>query len=202
MPIIVQLNEMENIRINSIRNLSREKYLVNQYEIGFERNLETSSINRIVVERGHGAAILLVNKAKEKIILIKQFRTPVFVNEGKDGFLIEVCAGIIENEDSYSTILREVEEETGYQISKPEKVFEAYMSPGILTEMIDLYIGYYDSSMKISDGGGLEAESEWITVLEFNLIDALQMMKKGEIKDAKTIILLQYAELHLMNSKK
>jgi len=189
---------MNTVKIKEVQNLSKEKYLVNKYSIVFEKESEQIEIQRIVVERGHGAAILLFNPESKKIILVDQFRAPVFINENTNGNLIEVCAGIIDDNNPISTIIKEVEEETGYKLKNVEKIYEAYMSPGIMTELIHFFVGFYDSSMKISEGGGLASENEWITVLEVSLSEALDWIKIGKIKDAKTIMLLQYAEIHFI----
>ena len=109
---------------------------------------------------------------------------------------IEVCAGLLDNDDPRSCIIKEVEEETGYRINDPIKVLEIYSSPGAVTEIIHYFISEYNSKMKISEGGGKEEETEEIEVLEIDFNRALKMIENGIIKDAKTIILLQYARLH------
>lgn len=148
---------------------------------------------REVYDRGNGAAILLYNKEKASVLLTKQFRMPTFVNGNADGMMIEVCAGMLEEDNPADCIRREVEEETGYQIEAVTKVFEAYMSPGAVTEIIHCFIGTYSASQKVSEGGGLAEETEDIEVLEISLKEAMQLIKTGEIKDAKTIMLLQHA---------
>lgn len=151
---------------------------------------------REVYDRGNGAAILLYNKFKKTIVLIKQFRLPTYLNQNESGFLIEACAGILEEEHPEETIIRETEEETGYQISEIKKIFQAYMSPGALTEIIHFYVAEYDDEMKKSAGGGLASEHENIEVIELPFETAYDMIALGEIVDAKTIMLLQYAKIN------
>ncbi|MEN8186435.1 MAG: GDP-mannose pyrophosphatase NudK [Bacteroidota bacterium] len=152
--------------------------------------------NRESYDRGNGVTILLYNKEKQNIILIEQFRMPTYVNGNENGMLIESCAGVLDMDSTEDCIKKEVLEETGYQIDTVEKVFESYMSPGACTEIIYFFIGEYDESMKVAEGGGLDIEHEDIITLELPFQKALDMIATGEIKDAKTIMLLQYAALH------
>ncbi|TAJ52590.1 MAG: GDP-mannose pyrophosphatase NudK [Chitinophagaceae bacterium] len=151
---------------------------------------------REAYDRGNGAAILLYNRAQGTVILTRQFRLPTFINGNPDGMMIEVCAGLLDTDNPEDCIRRETEEETGYQVKDVKKVMEAYMSPGSVTEILYLFVAEYDTQMKIHEGGGLEHEQENIEVLELTLDTALEMIRTGEIKDAKTIMLLQYAKLH------
>jgi len=155
---------------------------------------------REAYDRGNGATILLYNKENKTIILTNQFRLPTFINGNETGMLIETCAGLLDTDNPEDCIKREAEEETGYKISSVKKIFEAYMSPGSVTEILYFFIAEYSKDMKVNEGGGIEHEQEDIEVLEMPFAKALQMMAIGEIKDAKTIILLQYAQLNrLMN---
>lgn len=148
-------------------------------------------------DRGDGACILLYNKANKSVILTRQFRMPIYENASIDGMSVEVCAGALaNNEDPEEGIIREVEEEVGYRIEKPEKVIQSYMSPGAVTEQLHMYVSEYTSDMKVNEGGGLASEGEEIEVLEIPFSQAMLMLAKGEIKDAKTIMLLQYAQIH------
>lgn len=110
--------------------------------------------------------------------------------------MIETCAGLLDENNPEDCIKKEAEEETGYKIENVIRIFEAYMSPGVMTEIIYFFVAKYSDDMKISDGGGLEHEQEYIEVLELNFDEALNMVDSGEIKDAKTIMLLQYAKLN------
>ena len=151
---------------------------------------------REILDRGNGATILLYNSKKKTVILTRQFRIPTYLNGNTTGMLIETCAGSIEDESPFENIIRETEEETGYHISEPVKIFEAYMSPAAVTEIIHFFIAEYDESMKKSAGGGEASEHEHIEVLELSFAEALDLVKSGEIRDAKTILLLQYAQLN------
>lgn len=153
------------------------------------------SQSREAYDRGNGAVILLYNTSTKMVILTRQFRMPTYINGNSTGMLIEACAGLLDNDNPEECIKRETEEETGYKISKVEKIFEAYMSPGSVTEILYFFIAEYSSEMKITNGGGLEDEGEDIEVLEINFDKALQMIDSGEIKDAKTIMLLQHLRI-------
>lgn len=154
-----------------------------------------SSIKREVYDRGDGAAALLYNVKNRTVLLIKQFRLPAYLNGHKTGFLLEVCAGIIDEKDPEKTILREIEEETGYRLPNVEKVMASYMTPGASTEIVHLYLAPYSKEFKVTDGGGLDSENEDIEVVEYAFAKALSLIKSGEIQDAKTIILLQQLAL-------
>jgi GDP-mannose pyrophosphatase NudK len=150
---------------------------------------------REAYDRGNGAVILLYNKEKKTVILTEQFRMPTFINGNDTGMMIEACAGLLDNDNPEDCIKRETEEETGYKINDVRKIFEAYMSPGSVTEILYFFIAEYSKEMKINEGGGIAHEQENIEVLEMNFNDALNMIETGKIKDAKTIILLQYLRL-------
>ncbi|PHN05420.1 GDP-mannose pyrophosphatase NudK [Flavilitoribacter nigricans] len=151
---------------------------------------------REAYDRGNGAAILLYNKQKRSVILTRQFRLPTFINGNPEGLLIEACAGILDEADPVACIKRETEEETGYQISEVEKVFEAYMSPGSVTELLYFFVAAYTEDMKLHEGGGLDEEEEDIEVLEYAFDEAYRMLENGQIRDGKTIMLLQYLKIH------
>ena len=184
-----------------IRNIERELLSDNWYsleKITFEYLRDDGVWEKQIREaydRGNGAVILLYNLEKGTVVLTKQFRMPTYVNGNADGMMIEACAGILEKGNAEETIKMEVEEETGYKIEKVKKVFESYMSPGSVTEILYFFIGAYKDEMKISEGGGADDETENIEVLELDFKKALAMMKSGEINDAKTIMLLQYAQI-------
>jgi GDP-mannose pyrophosphatase NudK len=152
--------------------------------------------SREAYDRGNGAAILLYNKELKTVILTRQFRAPTFINGNTSGMLIEVCAGLLDKDHPEACIKKETEEETGYRIADVKKIFEAYMSPGSVTEMLHFFVAEYSHNMKVTDGGGIAHEQEDIEVLEINIEQALQMVTSGEIKDGKTIMLLQYVKLY------
>ena len=154
---------------------------------------------REIYHRGHGAAVLLFNLDSQSIVLIKQFRFPAWDLDG-DGFLLEVPAGVIESDDPYATIREETEQETGLLIGNPTFLFKAFASPGSVTEQLYYFSAPYDSSKRSGTGGGLEQEGEDIEVLEIDFLKAVELIRMGEIVDAKTIILIQYAQLHIFNT--
>ena len=185
------------VKINSIKNLSNDWYKLDKIDFDFQnRNGEWQNQIRESYNRGDGAAILLYNPSKKTVILTKQFRIPSYLNEHPDGMLIEVCAGLLDADDPLTCIKKEAEEEVGYKISEPKKIFEIYSSPGAVTEILHYFIAEYSDDMKISEGGGLKEETEEIEVLEVGFKEALAMIYTGEICDAKTIILLQYAQIN------
>lgn len=189
------------MKYGNIRNIKKELLSDNWYtlnKVTFEYQREDGTWEtqiREAYDRGNGAAILLYNKEKGTVVLTRQFRMPTYLNGNADGMMIEACAGLLEKGNAEQTIKMEVEEETGYKIDKVEKVFEAYMSPGSVTEILYFFIGQYEETMKVSEGGGAEDETENIEVLEMDFTTTLKMIGSGEIKDAKTIMLLQYAQL-------
>jgi GDP-mannose pyrophosphatase NudK len=152
--------------------------------------------SREAYDRGNGATILLYNKEQGTVILTRQFRLPTFVNGNDSGMLIEACAGLLDKDNAEDCIRRETEEETGYKITDVRKIFEAYMSPGSVTEILYFFVAEYAKSMKVNEGGGVEQEEENIEVLELSIDQAMKMIDSGEIKDGKTILLLQYIKLH------
>jgi GDP-mannose pyrophosphatase NudK len=163
-------------------------------DIGADGSVNIQS--REAYDRGNGATILLYNKQNQTVILTRQFRLPTYINGNESGYFIECCAGLLDLDNPEECIKRETEEETGYKVSHVEKVFEAYMSPGSVTEMLYFFVAEYAIEMKTGDGGGLKEENENIEVLELPFAQALNMITTGEIKDAKTIMLLQYAQLN------
>lgn len=187
---------MSNINILSTEVLSDNWYVLNKvtYEIT-QSDGSKQTQNREAYDRGNGAAILLYNVVQQTVILTRQFRLPTFLNGNPSGMLIEACAGLLDQDHPEDCIKRETEEETGYQVSEVTKIFEAYMSPGSVTEIIHFFIAAYDKTMKIHHGGGLAHEEEHIEVLEFPFETALGMIDSGEIKDAKTMILIQHLRL-------
>jgi len=186
----------------NVKNLSTEILSNNWYTLKkvtydyFKSNGTWQTQTREAYDRGNGAGILLYNKKQQTVILTKQFRLPTYINGNESGMLIEVSAGLLDKDNPEECARREAEEETGYKVSAVRKVMEAYMSPGSVTEVLYLFIAEYDSSMKINEGGGIEHEQEDIEVMELPAAKAIAMVESGEIKDAKTIMLLQYMQLH------
>jgi nudix-type nucleoside diphosphatase (YffH/AdpP family) len=184
------------IEITETKLLSDNWYLLNRVTFNYKKeNQPAESHKREVYDRGNGAAILLYNTTKKTVVLTRQFRLPTYLNGNKTGMMIEVCAGLLDKDNAEQAVIRETEEETGYRLNKVQKVIETYMSPGSVTEILYLFVGEYDESMKVSEGGGLDAEQENIEVLELTFDEAYAMIESGEITDAKTILLLQHAKI-------
>jgi nudix-type nucleoside diphosphatase (YffH/AdpP family) len=182
----------DRIRIRDVTVLSNDWYLLKKTTFDFRRsNGSWQTLSRETYDRGNGAVVLLVNTQRQTLILTRQFRYPTFVNGLSDGLLLEACAGLLDSEDPEETIRREVEEETGFRIGPPQKLFVLYMSPGSVTEKLFFFLAEYDHLNRISSGGGDHREGEDIEIVELTFEQAFAMMNRGEILDAKTLILLQ-----------
>ncbi|MEY4462711.1 MAG: hypothetical protein RLY98_1251 [Bacteroidota bacterium] len=187
-----------SITIQKTELLSNNWYVLNKVTFDYKMEDHDSETQvREVYDRGNGAVILLYNLTKKTVVLTRQFRLPTYLNGNTSGMVIEACAGLLDAENPEECIIRETEEETGYRLSSVKKVFQSYMSPGSVTEILHFFIGEYHPNMKVSDGGGLAEEHENIEVLEYSFDQAYQMIATGEIVDAKTIMLLQYAKINL-----
>lgn len=187
----------ERVRIREVQTLSDDWYLLRKTTFDYRRgDGRWQTLTRETYDRGHGAVILLYNRARRSVILVRQFRFATF-GDGHDGFLVEAPAGLLDRASPEDRIRAEAEEETGYRVADVRKVFEAFMSPGSVTERVHFFVAEYDADSRAGDGGGLEEEGEDIEVLELVIDDALGMMASGAICDGKTIMLLQYAQLHL-----
>ncbi len=187
----------KNIKNLNTEVLSDNWYTLNKVTYDYKRtdgSWETQS--REAYDRGNGATILLYNREQNKVILTRQFRLPTYINGNEEGMLIEACAGLLDKDNAEDCIRKETEEETGYKVTKVQKIFESYMSPGSVTEILYFFVAEYSPKMKVSDGGGLQDEQEHIQVLELDFDKAYQMILTGEIKDGKTIMLLQYAKIN------
>lgn len=194
----------KNVKIKSTELLS--DYFFPLKKVTYEAEKEDGSVEELTREvyaSSNGATVLLYNKSNNKIILTKQFRLPTYLNNNSTGMMIESCAGIVEeNEDPKDSIIREIEEETGFGVENVVKIFELYSTPGSVTEMLHYYVAEYSTEQKVGDGGGLEDENESIEVIEIPFEEAFIKIQSGEIKDAKTVILLQYAKLYLFQEEK
>ena len=186
-----------NVKIIEEKLLSDNWYTLKKITFDYRNSSGVwSRQSREAYDRGNGAVILLYNPENQTIILTQQFRMPTYVNGNTTGMLIEACAGLLDKDNAEDCIRRETEEETGYRITDVKKVFEAYMSPGSVTEILYFFVAEYHHNMKVNGGGGAEHENENIEVLEIPFTKALQMIETGEIKDGKTIMLLQYAQIN------
>ncbi|HBK88407.1 MAG: GDP-mannose pyrophosphatase NudK [Cyclobacteriaceae bacterium] len=175
--------------------LSKNWYTLKKITFEYqEKNGTKHTLTREAYDRGNGATILLYNKARRTVILTRQFRMPTFINGNPDGMLIEACAGLLDLDQPAEAIRRETREETGFQIDHVEKIFEAYMSPGSVTEILYFFVAEYTAQDRKDDGGGIDNED--IDVLELPFEKAMQMVSTGEIKDGKTIMLLYHAQIN------
>lgn len=185
------------VRVREEKLLSDNWYILKTTTFDFQRaDGRWQEQKRETYDRGNGAAILLYDLAQRTVVLTRQFRYPAFVN-GQDDLLIEVPAGLLDAASPEDCIRAEAEQEAGYAVRQPRQVFEAYMSPGSVTEKLHFFVAEYEPGDRIAAGGGLEHEGEDIEVFEVTIDEALAMVGDGRIRDGKTILLLQYAALHL-----
>lgn len=189
------------IRIKDVKVLSDDWYVLKKTRFELRRRDGTwQETTRETYDRGNGATILLYNLERQTVVLTRQFRYPAFVN-GHSGMLIEAAAGLLDEADPEARIRLEVEEETGFRVGDVKRVFEAFMSPGSVTEKLYFFVAAYDSDGRTHKGGGNMDEGEDIEVLEMSIDEALAAVESGLIQDGKTILLLQYAALHLFPAR-
>ncbi len=189
----------ERIHLRDQQILSDSWYTLRKVTFEYQRKNGTwETQSREAYDRGNGATILLHNPATDTVILTRQFRLPTFVNGNPTGMLIETCAGLLDNEHPDVAIIRETEEETGYRLTAVQKVMEAYMSPGSVTERLFFYLAEYSAATELHGGGGIEEEE--IDILELPLRQAIAMIATGEIQDGKTIMLLQHLRLQQLTA--
>jgi nudix-type nucleoside diphosphatase (YffH/AdpP family) len=187
----------DRIRVKDVRLLSDNHYVLKSTTFEYRRaNGEWQTQHRETYDRGNGATLLPYNLANRTVVLVKQFRYPAYVN-GYDDLMIEAAAGLLDNASPEKRIRAEAEEETGYRLGEIKKVFEAFMSPGAVTEKLHFFVAEYESSMQVGSGGGIADEGEDIEVMELPIDEAIAMIADGRIADAKTIMLLQYAALNI-----
>jgi len=188
--------QAERIRVIDVETLSADYYVLKKTTFEYQRrDGQWQRQSRETYDRGNGAILLLYNAARSTVVLTRQFRFPAYANGCADGMLIEACAGLFDGEDAESCIRRETEEETGFRIRQPKKLFEAYMSPGSVTEKLHFFAAEYEVEDRVGEGGGAAHEGEDIEVIELSLSDAMDMIRTGAIEDGKTIMLLQHAAL-------
>ncbi|WP_370633581.1 GDP-mannose pyrophosphatase NudK [Acidovorax sp. sic0104] len=188
----------EHVRLQTVEVLSDHWYTLRKVTLDLRRrDGQWQRQIREAYDRGNGAALLLFDPERRTVVLTRQFRLPAFLNGSADGMLIETCAGLLDGDDPETCIRREAEEETGYRVRQPRKVFEAYMSPGSVTEKLHFFVAEYQPQDRIREGGGLADEGEDIEVTEMPLAQALEGIRNGTIQDGKTVMLLQYVALML-----
>ncbi len=187
----------DRVRIKAVQLLSDDWHTLRKTTYDFRRNDGSwQTQTRETYDRGNGAVILLYNRARQTVLLTRQFRFPAYVN-GHDGFLIEAAAGLLDHASPEQRIRAEAEEETGCRVGKVDKVFDVFMSPGSVTERLHFFVAEYDHNSRVGQGGGLPEEGEDIEVIEMGMDEAVAAMATGGIADGKTIMLLQYMQLHL-----
>lgn len=193
------MTTVKRVNITENKLLSDNWYVLRRYTydyLGCDGKWTTQQ--REAYDRGNGATILLHNPQTGTVILTRQFRLPTYVNGNPSGMLIEACAGLLDNDHPDDAIRRETEEETGFRIKSVEKIMEAYMSPGSVTEKLFFYLAEYSADTERLLGGGIDDEE--IDILEMPLAQAMELVRTGDIMDGKTIMLLQYLQLRqLMN---
>ncbi|WP_179638782.1 NUDIX domain-containing protein [Tunturibacter empetritectus] len=191
----------ERVRITKVETLSDDWYVLKKTTFELQRSDGTwQQQSRETYDRGNGATILLYNLERRTVVLTRQFRFPAFVN-GHSGMLIETAAGLLDKASPEDRIKAEVEEETGYRVDHVRKIFEAFMSPGSVTEKLYFFLAEYNCGSRVAQGGGNFNEGEDIEVLELSIEDAMAAIGRGEIADGKTIMLLQYAYIHLFSKQ-
>lgn len=184
-----------NVRLTDQTLLSDNWYVLKKITFDYRgKNGQWTTQSREAYDRGNGATILLHNPDRDTVILTRQFRMPTYLNGNETGLLIEACAGLLDNDNAEDAIRRETEEETGYRIQNVRRVFDAYMSPGSVTEKLFFFVADYSDATERTAGGGVDEED--IDVLEIPLLRAMAMIESGEIQDGKTIMLLQYLRLN------
>jgi nudix-type nucleoside diphosphatase (YffH/AdpP family) len=187
----------DRIRVNNVRMLSDRYGKLTETTFEWRRtNGEWQTQARVTFDRGNAATLLPYNLMQRTVVLVRQFRYPAYIN-GYDDLLIEAPAGLLDDESPEIRIRAEMEEETGYRLGEIKKIFEAFMSPGAVTEKLHFFVAEYEPSMRIGSGGGLAFEGEDIEVIELSIDEALAMIGDGRLADAKTIMLLQYAALNM-----
>lgn len=188
----------DSVRLQAAEVLSDHWYTLRKITLDLRRrDGQWQRQVREAYDRGNGAAVLLFDPERRTVVLTRQFRLPTFLNGNADGLLIESCAGLLDGDDPETCIRREAEEETGYRVRQPRKVFEAYMSPGSVTEKLHFFVAEYAPHDRIRTGGGLAEEGEDIEVIEMPLAEALAGVGSGAIQDGKTIMLLQHVALQM-----
>ncbi len=189
------MSDAEPIRVRDVVVLSDDHYILRRTRFDLRRRDGSwQTLSRESYDRGNGAAILPYDPVRRTVLLVRQFRYPAYVN-GHPEPMIEVIAGLLDENDPLTTVSHEAEQEAGYRIREPRQVYDAFMSPGAVTERLALFVAEYSADDRIGTGGGLHDEGEDIELLEPTFEEAVAMIGDGRICDAKTIILLQYIRL-------
>lgn len=192
----LDLERNPDVRVTDVELLSAAWHVLRRTTLEYRDASGTwSTQQRETYDRGNGATVLLYDRDARAVLLTRQFRYPVYVNDHPDGMLVETAAGLLDDDDPETAIRREAQEETGVEIGEVEHVYDVYMSPGSVTERIHFFAAPYDSSARRHDRGGLEEEGEDIELVELGIDEALGWIRDGRIQDAKTIMLLHWSVL-------
>ena len=185
-----------DVRVTDIEVVARAWHVLRRTTFEYRRaDGRVTTEQRETYDRGNGATILLHDVERRTVLLSRQFRYPVYANHHPDGMLIETAAGLLDGQDPATAIRREAAEELGVEVGEVEHVFDVFMSPGSVTERIHFFAAPYTPLSRTGEGGGLAEDGEDIEVLELPFDTTLAMIESGEIVDAKTIMLLQWAAL-------
>ncbi len=185
-------------RVRLVEKETVWKGFVHMQKLIFDQRMPDGKVIRItreVHDHGTAAAILLYDPSRDSVVMVRQFRPGAFVN-GDPAFMIEVPAGLLDDDDAAEAVRREAMEESGYAVEKVQYLFDMYASPGTLTEKVSLFVARIDLDVRAGEGGGLDEEGEDLEILTYTLDEAFSMIAAGEITDSKTIILLQWAMLN------
>jgi nudix-type nucleoside diphosphatase (YffH/AdpP family) len=186
------------VRLRDLEVLSDSWYTLRRATFDIQgRDGTWTTQHREAYDRGNGATILLRDESRDTVLLTRQFRLPAYLNGHPDGMLLEAPAGLLDGDDADAemAIRREAEEETGYRVDSVTRLGEYFMSPGSVTERVAFFTGSYRAEERVSQGGGVAGEGEDIEVLEVALEEAISMIERGEIVDAKTVLLLRLAQI-------
>lgn len=192
----LELSRNPRVRVMDVELVASAWHVLRRTTLQYQGDDGTwQTQQRETYDRGNGATVLLYDPERQTVLLTRQFRFPVYVNDHPDGMLIETAAGLLDDDDPETAIRREAAEETGVEIGELQHVFDVYMSPGSVTERLHFYAAPYSPAARTAKGGGLADEGEEIDILDMPFVDALSMIRDGRIQDAKTIMLLQWAAL-------
>lgn len=176
-----------------------EFFKIYKADLKFEKFDGTMSqtVTRYSFEKPDAVAVLIYHVSKDAYVLVRQFRYPP-LHHHVDPWLFEIVAGgKDEGEKDEAAAQREVEEETGFKVLKIDRICQCYVSPGLMSERVTIFVAEVDDSTKMGNGGGAEGEDEDIELVWIPRAEAGQWMNRQQVGDAKTIISLQW---HLMKN--
>jgi GDP-mannose pyrophosphatase NudK len=191
----------ETVQINDVEILAHNKgKLVSVSYQQRRRDGEQQRRKREIYDNGNSAVVLPYDPERKTVLLTRQLRLPIFMQDGIER-AVEACAGKLDGEQAEQRIVKEMQEELGFRITKVERLFELYVSPAAIMEKISFFTCAYSPADKVSEGGGLKEEGEDIEVVETTLEEAAAMIANGEIVDAKTVVLVQYLRSRVQQTR-